>query len=294
MFLFSIASLLCKSLGVSRRRFFRTPWYQELVCALVEGFYFVFVSSKNLSKKLLHLGIGSWFVLWWKDFTLFAPKIFQKSFKTAKFLQFPFPGKEPGLWLLFVLLFLCLLLSSPSSSSSSLPWWLVSGHTCAYLLVFVLIMNLIGVILVIIMILDIAMMACHSCVCLPLSSSWSSSSPSLSSSWSSSSPSLLSSWSLTLPWWFVTPVFVGQLLDPRISFGRRPTNKTTNCIFLWCCNRNIWFYTGRTSTNNTFCIFKKKWKWNFGGLAGQEVVCSTEHCPGLQLLFLCNGTSESG
>ena len=39
MFLLSIASL--SSLGVSRRRFFRTPWYQELVCALVEGFYFV-------------------------------------------------------------------------------------------------------------------------------------------------------------------------------------------------------------------------------------------------------------
>ena len=45
---------------------------------------------------------------------------------------------------------------------------MMAGHTCTYLLVIVLIMNLIGAILVIIMILDIAMMVCHSCVCWPV------------------------------------------------------------------------------------------------------------------------------
>ena len=48
---------------------------------------------------------------------------------------------------------------------------MMAGHTCTYLLVIVLIMNLIGAIIAIpfiIMLLDIAMMVCHSCVCWPV------------------------------------------------------------------------------------------------------------------------------
>ena len=128
MFLLSIASL--SSLGVSRRRFFRTPWYQELVCALVEGFYFV--CPKNLSKKLQDGKVS------------------------------PVPISRKRTWPVTSVCFIVLTFATVMILA------MMAGHTCTYLLVIVLIMNLIGVILVIIMILDIAMMVCHSCVCWPV------------------------------------------------------------------------------------------------------------------------------
>ena len=137
MFLLSIASL--SSLGVSRRRFFRTPWYQELVCALVEGFYFV--CPKNLLKKLQDGKVS------------------------------PVPISRKRTWPVTSVCFIVLMFATVITIVLVMILVMMAGHTCTYLLVIVLIMNLIGAIIAIpfiIMLLDIAMMVCHSCVCWPV------------------------------------------------------------------------------------------------------------------------------
>ena len=142
-----------------------------------------------------HLGIRSWFVLWWKVFTLFLfpQKIFQKSFYTL--------ASEVGLCSGGRIL-LCLPQKSfkkasrrQSFSSSHFQEKNLACDFCLFYCSYVC--------------------YCHhhrprhhpchdgSSVVTLVHICWF-----LSSSWTSSVSSLLSSWSLTLPWWLATLVFV--------------------------------------------------------------------------------------
>ena len=107
-----------------------------------------------------HLGIRSLFVLWWKVFTLYSPKNLSKKLQDGKVSPVPISRKRT--WPVTSVCFIVLTFATVMILA------MMAGHTCTYLLVIVLIMNLIGAILVIIMILDIAMMVCHSCVCRPV------------------------------------------------------------------------------------------------------------------------------
>ena len=160
MFLLSIASLSCESLGVSCRRFFRTPWYQELVCALVEGFYFVCPkksfkkASRRQSFSSSHFqekNLACDFCLFYCSYVCYRHDPCHDGWSHLYIFVGYCPHHEPHR---------CHHCHRHAPCHDGLP--------LLCLLAVVLIMIVIIAIFVIIMILDIAMMVCHSCVCWPV------------------------------------------------------------------------------------------------------------------------------